>query len=376
MTPVVQGEAYPTPLAPALKDFQRRWLKILFGILLVALSAIWMLEAGARHELNLIDQIAYPVILTTTSLSQILLRWWPQRYTLAVVGTVGVTTLYMTVFLQAIVWGYIPITDNYTLATFAQWFPLAYIILFLFLKKNQALAASICIYGSLLISVLIKLYLERSLPWAEQTFPYFVHMLMSHLIYIAVFVAVATLQMSFVAARLEAKKANIDPLTGLANRRAALRTLDQAIAQASSDNPWAVILIDIDCFKSINDTFGHSVGDSVLVRVAALLRQELRQTDLASRWGGEEFLVVLGPRDPAEAVPIADRLRLRLAAHPHPEVGQVTASLGVAIATNADETLDALVSRADAALYQAKREGRNRVVGSTSGSASIASTRG
>lgn len=305
-----------------------------------------------------------------------LLHWWPQRYTLAVVGTVGVTTLYMTVFLQAIVWGYIPITDDYNLATFAQWFPLAYIILFLFLKKNQALAVSICIYGSLLIAVLIKLYLERSLPLAEQTFPYFVHMLMSHLIYITVFVAVATLQMSFAAARLEADKADIDPLTGLANRRAALRILQQAVAQASREHPWAVILIDIDCFKAINDTFGHSVGDCVLVQVADLLRQEVRKTDLASRWGGEEFLVVLGPRSPAEAMKIAERLRLRLAAHPHPEVEQVTASFGVAIATNTGETLDALVSRADAALYQAKREGRNRVVESMSASVSAASTRG
>ena len=350
-------------LLPDLPSLQRQLLKIFFGTLLAAISLIWMSEAWIRHDINAIDQVAYPMMILSISLSLILLQGYPQHYTLAVMGTVGIVSLYSVTFLQAIIWGYIPLADDYTLGTFAQWFPLTYILLFLFLQKRQALMVSLGIYGSLVLSTVINAYGERSLPTTAQKFPYLLHLVMSHPLYIAVFVAVSTLQMSFAAARLKAERADVDHLTNLANRHAATRTLEAAlVAQTDREQRCVgVILVDVDWFKTINDTYGHGIGDRVLVQVAQLLQQDLRKTDLVARWGGEEFLVVLSNTTAADVVQTAERLRSRLAAHLHPGVGQVTASFGIATTTTASEKIEILLARADEALYQAKKQGRNRV---------------
>jgi two-component system, cell cycle response regulator len=158
--------------------------------------------------------------------------------------------------------------------------------------------------------------------------------------------------------------ARTDVLTGLANRRHADDVLRATIAGARRHGrDVSVILVDIDRFKSVNDRHGHAVGDAVLRAVAARLAAGLREEDTASRWGGEEFLLVLP--DAPDAGVIAERLRATLAADPvHTGDGHcvaVTASFGWA-AWSAGETADTLVARADTALYAAKDGGRDRVV--------------
>lgn len=345
-----------------LRTLQRWLLKVFFTILFIALSLIWMSEAWLRQDVNGIDQVAYPTVLSLIGTSLILLQWWPQYYTLAVLGTVGTTCVYTVSFLQGIIWGYIPMTDEYNLSTFAQWFPLTYILLFIFLSKRQALAIALCIYTTLVGSTVINAYLERHLTIAQQKFPYLIHLVMSHPIYIAVFFAVSMLQMSFAAAKLRAERADIDHLTELANRHAATRLLETALAANAQQTFLGVILVDVDRFKAINDTYGHGVGDRVLIQVAQLLKEGLGQTDLAARWGGEEFLIVLLNAQAQAVSETAERLCHRLAAYCHPTVGQVTASFGIATAVSGTETLDSLLTRADEALYRAKKQGRNQVV--------------
>lgn len=163
--------------------------------------------------------------------------------------------------------------------------------------------------------------------------------------------------------------ASTDPLTGLGNRRA----LDRAVEGLSGrDLSVAVLMIDLDHFKSINDTHGHSVGDRVLLHVAETLQAALRGDDLGFRIGGEEFVILLFDCDAEGAQRTAERLRLRIEGAPlRLEAGtlSVTASLGVsgwnpAHAAGTTSFVHAL-ERADAALYQAKREGRNRWVART-----------
>ena len=155
--------------------------------------------------------------------------------------------------------------------------------------------------------------------------------------------------------------ASLDKLTGLQNRRAGEGLLERAyIGTRESGAPLSVILADIDHFKSINDTWGHPVGDRVLENVGGLLRARVRATDGVVRWGGEEFLIILPHCDLRAAAIQAERIRERIERTPHPEAGQVTLSLGVA-QLGPEETLAGLIERADKALYQAKREGRNRV---------------
>jgi diguanylate cyclase (GGDEF)-like protein len=158
--------------------------------------------------------------------------------------------------------------------------------------------------------------------------------------------------------------ANSDGLTGLPNRRAFLAEYDRRIAAADAP-PLALLVIDIDHFKRVNDRHGHDVGDRVLVRVAALLRAVCRGGDLAGRFGGEEFVMLVAAGD-ADA--LATRLGRAVADHDFREVagaiGPVTVSIGVHVIERAAPAFDAAFARADAALYAAKAAGRDRVVAS------------
>jgi len=121
-----------------------------------------------------------------------------------------------------------------------------------------------------------------------------------------------------------------------------------------------LVLIDIDHFKTVNDTYGHQAGDRVLAGLAELVRQHVRGQDLLGRWGGEEFLLVCRDTGQTQALAIAEKLRALVAGHDFHGL-RITASFGVA-AMDTERPLDQLFAAADAALYRAKSEGRNRVV--------------
>jgi diguanylate cyclase (GGDEF)-like protein/PAS domain S-box-containing protein len=161
------------------------------------------------------------------------------------------------------------------------------------------------------------------------------------------------------------KLATIDPLTGAFNRRHAHACLVAEFdRRARSGHPCAVMMIDIDKFKSINDSYGHDAGDVVLCAIVTTCRDSVRAVDMVARWGGEEFLILLPDTDAAAAVAAAERLREAVAATSvsvgNGTVIAVTASIGVAVPMNDD--LHELLHRADSALYMAKSLGRNQVV--------------
>jgi diguanylate cyclase (GGDEF)-like protein/PAS domain S-box-containing protein len=155
--------------------------------------------------------------------------------------------------------------------------------------------------------------------------------------------------------------ATTDPLTGIWNRRhfeqVAAAEREQALRYMQ---PLSMLLFDIDHFKQVNDRFGHQTGDQVLIALTRLVGQALRATDVLARWGGEEFVVVMPHCTEPEAMQLAEKLRVLVAAHPFPQVGAVTVSLGVA-QFETDETLDDWFKRVDQALYDAKSGGRNTV---------------
>jgi diguanylate cyclase (GGDEF)-like protein len=158
---------------------------------------------------------------------------------------------------------------------------------------------------------------------------------------------------------LERVRSSTDDLTGLLNRRALYAALEAEFSKTSDDaKTLAVILIDVDRFKTINDTFGHAAGDEVLIGIAEILRQHSPRVPVG-RWGGEEFLVLLPNSDLESVFAMAEKLRVTLEKHLF-EVGTVTASFGVACLQIGENSSD-LVRRADLALYAAKSRGRNRV---------------
>lgn len=152
-----------------------------------------------------------------------------------------------------------------------------------------------------------------------------------------------------------------DKLTGLYNRRKLDELLDEEIVRARRYGvQLSIIMLDIDHFKRVNDTYGHGAGDDVLVGMATLLRENTRDADALGRLGGEEFVVVCRHCDADACLHAATKLREAIAVHDFPGVGHVTSSLGIA-SCRADDTAATLLARADAALYRAKAGGRNRV---------------
>jgi diguanylate cyclase (GGDEF)-like protein len=153
-----------------------------------------------------------------------------------------------------------------------------------------------------------------------------------------------------------------DGLTALANRRQLNRRLTEEVLRARrSKQPFAVLMADVDHFKSYNDTLGHPAGDDVLKRVAQILRDCTREVDLVARYGGEEFCILLPETSGEMALPVAERIRSRMAVEKFPG-RQITLSLGIAEFARNGDTPEAVLAAADAALYQSKRTGRDRVI--------------
>lgn len=163
------------------------------------------------------------------------------------------------------------------------------------------------------------------------------------------------------AERRQRTRSALDPLTGLLNRTSLLSRFEELAEQARlSGDSVALVVLDIDRFKRINDTHGHARGDAVLRALAAAIRGELRSFELAYRLGGEEFLIVLPGVDLEHGAGVAERLRRRIAAL-RPDGVDVTASLGVSAARGDAVEFGRLFDAADRALYAAKRAGRDRV---------------
>jgi diguanylate cyclase (GGDEF)-like protein len=181
---------------------------------------------------------------------------------------------------------------------------------------------------------------------------------------LALILSVAVLSTPLMASDIQHRSdAVIDQLTGMLNRKAlSVRVLELGQQSEITGEPVGVIVADLDHFKNINDTRGHSVGDAVLKEVAYLLRKQLRAFDLAYRLGGEEFLILVPGSDLAHAAELAERLREGVCAERLSGGVQVTMSFGVS-ASARDERFDytTVFAEADAALYRAKRGGRNRV---------------
>jgi len=159
--------------------------------------------------------------------------------------------------------------------------------------------------------------------------------------------------------------ATTDPLTKLLNRREMLKRMEyERVNYERSQSPFSIVIADIDFFKKVNDTYGHDCGDHVLMSVAELLQTNARKQDSISRWGGEEFLLMLPDTDATGATILAEKLRRKIEESLFDcDMGQikVTLTFGISVFMG-NEALDKLISKADGALYEGKQNGRNRVV--------------
>jgi diguanylate cyclase (GGDEF)-like protein len=154
-----------------------------------------------------------------------------------------------------------------------------------------------------------------------------------------------------------------DHLTGLANRRRFERQLEREVGRVQRyERPFSLLMLDIDRFKNLNDSFGHDAGDEAIRRISRVLREGTRGIDLAARIGGEEFAVLLVETSKEGGFEVAERLRMAIKALEIPKAGQITASFGVAECPRDAQTAADILKAADIALYEAKRNGRDQVV--------------
>jgi diguanylate cyclase (GGDEF)-like protein len=341
--------------------FRLRLLKLLLLCGSGAIGLIWVFEAWT-NRVSSIDRVAYPTMIAIFSAACIALVVRPG--TLKQVERLCFVTFaaYMVLHAQP---SALAGVDIYNLASLAQWFPLIYAAAFFFLDTRQAMLVSGLVYLSLLVPYGANLMFDRAALWESDRALLMLNVFCSHPVYIVTLSGIARLKTHVMQARAHADAlhiaASVDYLTGVANRRTAAHLLQQALIDAQARGAVvSIILLDIDHFKLINDTFGHDVGDEVLRQVAATLQRRLRSSDTLGRWGGEEFIVVAGATSANEAAQLAEQLRALVASHEFQQVSQVTASFGVASSLLHD-TPEALVKRADEALYLAKQDGRNRI---------------
>jgi diguanylate cyclase (GGDEF)-like protein len=155
-----------------------------------------------------------------------------------------------------------------------------------------------------------------------------------------------------------------DHLTGLANRRRFERQLEREVNRALRlEHPFSLLMLDIDNFKNLNDTFGHNVGDEAIRQIGKVLREGTRGIDLAARIGGEEFAVLLVETPLSRGLEVAERLRLAIRNMSISPADYITASFGVAECPSSAQTSTGILEAADNLLYQAKRNGRDQVIG-------------
>lgn len=212
--------------------------------------------------------------------------------------------------------------------------PVGYIVTvkennFIALNEKQALqTASIAIFIFVLVTLLFFLFLKKEHDTKEY--------------------------LSFIS--------NYDPLTKLLNRRG-YKIAYNALIDSHNRNPrpFALLFLDIDHFKRINDTYGHDIGDDVLKKLAELLKKGVRRSDIIARWGGEEFVLMLDDTNAESAQKVAEKLRKNVENYHDDHLPRFTISIGV-IQGNERESLDSMIKKADIALYKAKESGRNKVV--------------
>ncbi|WFE69960.1 GGDEF domain-containing protein [Halomonas sp. M1] len=155
--------------------------------------------------------------------------------------------------------------------------------------------------------------------------------------------------------------ATTDMLTGLINRARFDYLIKHEIGRLNRYiRPFSLIMLDVDYFKSVNDSLGHDVGDQVLATLSKLLEENLRESDYCARWGGEEFMILAPETALAQAVKLADKVRQRIRCSHFPGAGSVTVSMGV-VEVTPHETQQSVMKRVDNALYRAKEKGRDRV---------------
>lgn len=341
--------------------------RVYFVVLAVPIVLVLAVSLTAG-DAEVFRRIALPGLVLVNGTLLVLL--WRRRVSLAVVG--------LWVFLgpaawmlgRLATWELVPSTrpDNFGLLIAAlAWFGVVFALAFLVFGTRRGAVVALGTYVVLYLGATVSAM--GGMLANSRSIRVVVFLAAGHFVLILVVWVLASDVERLAGARARAEllelQATTDPLTGIANRRRADEELLRQVAHARRyGQPFGVVLVDLDNFKAVNDTYGHEVGDEVLVAAVARLRSGIRAADLLGRWGGEEFVILAPQTSHADTCAMAERCREAMAVHGGERQRQrVTASFGVATFDVDEDDARSLMRRADLAMYEAKRQGRDRVVG-------------
>lgn len=341
-----------------LDEYRRRICRVLVAMASLCVVGLWVFETETQVITEL-DRIAYPLLLAAFVVSLFLMLALPRWHRMAEWIAYLSFTTYCLVGVAA--FGHLAEqTRLYTIANTLQWMPMLYVASFILLQRRDAVIAAALVFLSMSIPIVVEFsasdsYLKDRVLGSLVINAYLVHLVI--LVSLSLFVMTS---LAFEQARAKAKAletmASTDSLTGTMNRRG-LEQILRHVAGGSSGE-IGLILIDIDNFKPINDTYGHLAGDAVLQAVAKRLAGVVRDSDVVGRWGGDEFLIITRDAQLTDVIAMADRARQHVGTHVLAGM-RVTLSAGVGVWDGQGPWADAL-QRIDRALYSAKAKGRNR----------------
>ncbi len=354
MKPMDQ-ESLALPLADR---FRRSVLMVVIAVALLGTLAGWsiMRARGLSSATLEAVQVASGVVLLTLLLTA-WLKWLPQRLLelscLVFAAAVCITCMALRMYSPTL-------GAAIDLEPLYLWIPMVYVLAFMLTHHRLGLVVSLCIFG---LFVLVSLpYLVLHFDGRHANFTIQLHVVSAALIATLYFFSTYQHRLRLVQVKAEqfARLSNTDDLTRLPNRRHMAAMIGAALEPAAEGRRFAVMLLDIDHFKQINDRLGHVAGDAALVGLAESANEVLRGKGALARWGGDEFMALVRDVDAAAAERLARTLCSRIAAAAKTDDRTLTISCGVTLARKGD-SIDSLVQRADAALYAAKRGGRARV---------------
>lgn len=335
-------------------------VRLLLGAGILCVVALWVFESQ-MGLVSAYDVYAYPLLLSGFLASLILLGIQNGRQNLAEWTAYLAFVIYCAGGVASFS-SLEPSTRLYTIANTLQWMPLMYVTAFLLFPKKQAMLAAGTAFLLALGALSWLLYASGSEGWTYIHGSLIINAYVVHLLTLLALSLFIVTQEAFERMRRQTavleSAAFTDPLTGVSNRRGLERMLTRH-AEAPGV-PMALILLDMDHFKSVNDRRGHLHGDRVLQAIVHRLRQALRNEDLVGRWGGDEFLILADGATIEEATRLAERLRQAVSDMPRSESYGVTLSAGVSL-WDGRGGLEEAIRRVDAALYSAKHQGRDQV---------------
>lgn len=335
-----------------LEKYRRQIGQRLMLLAMVACIAAWLINPHPE----LMDTIFLPSLAVLLAVCAVL-AWksWGDLRIIELVLFSGFAAYQLAILLE---YSWKGLLFEFGFSSSAMWFPVQFVLAYLFLPSGLARRFSAVVYVLSIMAGSAGLFSGHADIFFNQTIK---SSLLNSILQFYLVCPIYWLLIDIYARYQEEfnsmqRLALTDPLTGLANRRRMQEHLEDALKKEN----FALLLMDLDHFKQINDHYGHAVGDEVLVEVASRLSRSLRNDDIVARWGGEEFLLFAPKIPDTQAGQMAERILHTIQSEPIGGRIPVTLSIGVALYQEGD-TLDTLLARADQAMYRAKFSGRNQV---------------